>query len=306
MRYDNILGTIGDTPMVKLNRMVPEGAADVYVKLEYLNPSGSVKDRASINMIRDAVSRGLLKKGYSIVEPTSGNTGIGLAMTAAVLGYKAIIVMPDSMSVERIRLMQAYGAEVVTTPGSEGMSGAVKKAKEIVAKGKAFMPSQFTNPANVMAHYIGTAREILLDVPDVDAVVAGIGSGGTITGIGMGMRNFSSGVRVIGVEPSESPLLTSGTHGKHKIQGIGADFVPENLNMEYVDEIVTVKSDDAILTAKRLASEEGILAGISSGANVHAAMNIAERLGKGKKIVTLIADSGERYMSMGIYDKVLQ
>jgi cysteine synthase A len=303
MIYDNILGTIGNTPVIRLNNVVPKGAADVLVKAENFNPSGSVKDRASISMIRDAEAKGLLKKGYSIVEPTSGNTGIGIAMISAVLGYKAVIVMPDSMSGERIRLIKSYGAEVVTTPGSEGMSGAVKKAEDIVAKGKAFMPQQFNNPANIMAHYVGTAREILHDVPDVNAVVAGIGTGGTITGIGRGMKNFSPDVKVIGVEPYESPLLTKGTFGPHEIQGIGANFVPENLDLELVDEIVTVKSADAIKMTKRLAREEGLLVGISSGASVYAAIEIAKRYGEGKKVVTILADGGERYMSTGIYDR---
>lgn len=303
MIYDNILGTIGNTPVIRLNNVVPKGAADVLVKAENFNPSGSVKDRASISMIRDAEAKGLLKKGYSIVEPTSGNTGIGIAMISAVLGYKAVIVMPDSMSGERIRLIRSYGAEVITTPGSEGMSGAVKKAEDIVSKGEAFMPQQFNNPANIMAHYVGTAREILHDVPDVNAVVAGIGTGGTITGIGKGMKNFSPDVKVIGVEPYESPLLTKGTFGPHEIQGIGANFVPENLDLELVDEIVTVKSADAVKMTKRLAREEGLLAGISSGATVHAAIGIAKRYGEGKKVVTILADGGERYMSTGIYDR---
>ena len=306
MIYDNILGTIGNTPVIRLNNVVPKGAADVLVKAEKFNPSGSVKDRASISMIRDAEAKGLLKKGYSIVEPTSGNTGIGIAMISAVLGYKAVIVMPDSMSGERIRLIRSYGAEVVTTPGSEGMSGAVKKAEDIVSKGEAFMPQQFNNPANIMAHYVGTAREILHDVPDVNAIVAGIGTGGTITGIGKGMKNFSPDVKVIGVEPYESPLLTKGTFGPHEIQGIGANFVPENLDLELVDEIVTVKSADAVKMTKRLAREEGLLAGISSGATVHAAIEIAKRYGEGKKIVAILADGGERYMSTGIYGEALK
>jgi cysteine synthase A len=306
MLYDNILGTVGGTPMIRLNRVVPKGAAAVFVKAENLNPSGSIKDRAAISMIRDAESRGLLKKGYSIVEPTSGNTGIGIAMAAAVLDYKAVIVMPDSMSAERIALMRAYGAEVITTPGRDGMAGAVKKAEDIVAKGKAFMPQQFSNKANVMAHYTGTAVEILNDVPDVNAVVAGIGTGGTITGIGMGMRNLSPDVKIIGVEPYESPLLTKGKHGPHNIQGIGANFVPEILKKEYIDEIVTIRGDDAVKMMRRLAKEEGMLVGISSGASVAAAIDVAVRYGKGKKIVAIVADDGERYMSTGSYDEALK
>ena len=306
MLCNNILGTIGGTPTVRLNKVVPDGSADVFVKMENFNPSGSIKDRASISMIRDAESRGLLKKGYSIVEPTSGNTGIGLSMISAALGYKAVIVMPDSMSMERIRIMRSYGADVILTPGSEGMSGAVKKAEEIAGKGNAFMPQQFRNSANVMAHYLGTAKEILIDLPDVSAVVAGIGTGGTITGIGMGMRNFSPDVKVIGVEPYESPLLTKGKSGAHKIQGIGADLIPEILDKEYIDEIIAVKENDAIEMTRRLAREEGILSGISSGAAVRAALDIAARYGKGKKVVAVAADGGERYMSTGIYDQALQ
>ncbi|MCL2607290.1 MAG: cysteine synthase A [Methanomassiliicoccaceae archaeon] len=302
MLYDNILGTIGNTPVIKLNAAVSEDDAEVYAKMESFNPSGSVKDRASISMIRDAESKGLLKKGYAIVEPTSGNTGIGISMAAAVLGYKAIITMPDSMSPERVQIMRSYGAEIIMTPGSEGMTAAVRKAEEIVAKGKAFMPQQFNNHANVMAHYLGTAREILQDVPDVNAVVAGIGTGGTATGIGMGLRNFAPDVKMIGVEPYESPLLTKGIHGKHMIQGIGANFVPGVLNREYIDEILTIKEKDAVRMTKRLAKEEGLLVGISSGASVSAALKIAKRYGPGKKIVVILADSGERYMSTGIFD----
>jgi cysteine synthase A len=302
MLYENVLGRIGDTPMIKLNSVVPEGAAEVFLKAENFNPSGSVKDRSAIAMIRDAESRGLLKKGDYIVEPTSGNTGIAISMAAAVLGYKAVIVMPDTMSHERIRLMRAYGAEVIMTDGAEGMAGAVRKAEKIVASGNAFMPQQFKNDANIMAHYTGTAREILVDVPDVNAVVASIGTGGTITGIGKGMRNFSPDVKMIGVEPYESPLLTKGKHGDHKIHGIGANFVPDILDRGYIDEIITIKGDDAIKMTKRLAVEEGLLLGISSGAAVVAAIDVAVRYGKGKKVVAVVADDGERYMSAGIYD----
>ena len=302
MLYNDILGTIGNTPMIRLNRILPEGAADVFVKAESFNPSGSIKDRAAISMIRDAESRGLLKKGYSIVEPASGNAGIGMAMVAAVLGYKAVIVTPDYISAERMSTIKSYGAEVITTPGSEGMAGAVRKAESVVADGNAFMPQQFNSRANVMAHYVGTAREILTDLSDVNAVVACIGTGCTVTGIGMGMRNFSPGVKVIGVEPYEIPLITKSTHGSHEIREIGANFIPDILDMENVDEVITVKSDDATKMAKRLAREEGILAGISSGAAVAAAIGIAERYGTGRKIVAMLADGGERYMSTGMYD----
>jgi cysteine synthase A len=302
MLYENILGMIGDTPVVRLNNVVPYGAAEIFLKGENFNPSGSIKDRAAIAMIRDAESKGLLKKGDYIVEPTSGNMGIGISMVAAVLGYKSIIIMPDTMSKERIGLMKAYGAEVIITDGADGIAGAVRKAEKIVAAGNGFMPQQFRNSANVIAHMNGTANEILADIPDVNAVVASIGTGGTITGVGRGMRNLSPGVKVIGVEPFESPLLTKGVTGDHKIQGIGTNFVPEILDLGYVDEIVTIKSDDAMKMTKLLAKEEGLLVGISTGAAVAASVEIAVRYGKGKKVVVVAADNGERYMSTGVFD----
>ena len=289
MFQGSILDTIGKTPVVKLRRI-----GDIYVKLESKNPGGSVKDRAALFMIRDAEAKGLLKNGR-IVEATSGNTGIGLALVSAALGYKLTVVMPDSMSKERADVMKAYGAEVIFTPGTKGMKGAVELA-ESMSKDGAFMPSQFSNPSNIMAHYVGTAKEILEDVPDVEVVVAGIGTGGTVTGIGRAMKNFSPNIKIIGVEPEESPLLTKGTSGPHKIQGIGSNFVPDNLDRSVIDSIVTVKGDDAVKMAKRLAREEGILAGISSGAAVHAALKF-----KDKKVVAILPDTGERYMSTGIF-----
>jgi len=293
MFIGSVLDTIGKTPAVKLQRI-----GDVYVKLESRNPGGSVKDRASLFMIRDAESRGLLKSG-KIVEATSGNTGIGLAMVSAALGYKLTIVMPDNMTRERAEIMKAYGAEVIFTPGTEGMKGAVAKAEEIAKKEKAFMPAQFSNPSNVMAHYVGTAKEILEDVPDIDIIVAGIGTGGTATGLGKAMKNFAPKVRIIGVEPLESALITTGKAGPHGIQGIGANFIPDLLDMDVIDSIVTVKSDDAKAMARRLAREEGILAGISSGAAVHAALSLAK---DGKKVLAILPDSGERYISTGIFE----
>ncbi len=301
MKFDDILGTVGRTPVVRLNRITSGLKSEVYVKVEGKNPGGSIKDRAALSMIDDAVANGKLKEGGVIIEPTSGNTGIGLAMVSAVRGYRAVIVMPDTMSKERISLMKAYGADVVLTPGKEGMAGAVSKAEEIAKETGGIIIGQFYNPANPMAHYVGTAKEILEDIPDVDFVVAGIGTGGTVTGIGKGLKRFSSKAKVIGVEPAESPLITEGRVGPHKIQGIGANFVPENYDKDAVEKVVTVKGDDAIDTMRRLAREEGILAGISSGAAVKAALDLASSV-EGKKIVAILPDVGDRYLSTGIFD----
>ena len=301
MRFDDILATIGRTPVVRLNRLTSGMKSEVYVKVEGKNPGGSIKDRAALSMIDDAVANGRLKEGGTIIEPTSGNTGIGLAMVSAVRGYKAVIVMPDTMSKERISLMRAFGAEVVLTPGKEGMAGAVSKAEELAKETGGIIAGQFYNPSNPMAHFVGTAKEILEDIPDVDYVVAGIGTGGTVTGIGRGLKRFSSKAKVIGVEPAESPLITEGKAGAHKIQGIGANFIPDNYDKEAVDKVVTVKGDDAIETARRLAREEGILAGISSGAAVKAALDLASTM-EGKKIIAILPDVGDRYLSTGIFD----
>ena len=301
MTYGNVLEAIGNTPVIKLNNLTAGLSSTIYVKLESKNPGGSIKDRAALSMIINAESKGLLKKGGTIIEPTSGNTGIGLAMVAAVRGYKTIIVMPDTMSKERISMMTAYGADVILTPGKEGMAGALNKAKELAEKTKGFIPQQFENPANPLAHYIGTAREILEDVPDVDYIVAGIGTGGTVTGIGMALRDFASNAKVIGVEPAESPLLTEGRTGSHRIQGIGANFVPGNYDKRFVEKIITVKSDDAVEITRRLAREEGIFAGISSGAAVSAALKLASEE-ENKIFVAILPDGGDRYLSTGIFD----
>lgn len=301
MIFDNVLGSVGNTPVVRLNKMTVGCDSSVYVKMEGKNPGGSIKDRAAIFMIDDAESKGILKAGGTIIEPTSGNTGIGLSMVAAVRGYKAIIVMPDTMSKERISLMKAYGAEVVLTPGAEGMAGAVRKAEEIAKECGGFIPQQFDNPSNAFAHYVGTAKEILEDLPDVDYVVAGIGTGGTASGIGRAFRNYSSNAKVIGVEPAESPLITEGRAGPHKIQGIGANFIPGNYDKEAISRVVTVRGDDAIEAARRLSREEGIFAGISSGAAVFAALELAKEE-KGKKILVILPDVGDRYLSTGIFD----
>ena len=299
--FDDILGTVGRTPLVRLNKLTKGMKSEVYVKVEGKNPGGSIKDRAALSMIDDAVATGKLKDGGVIIEPTSGNTGIGLAMVAAVRGYRTIIIMPDTMSKERISLMKAYGAEVVLTPGKEGMAGAVAKAEELAKETGGMIAGQFYNPANPFAHFVGTAKEILEDVPDVDYVVAGIGTGGTVTGIGRGLKRFSSKAKVIGVEPAESPLINEGHAGPHKIQGIGANFIPENYDKDVVEKVVTVKGDDAIKTMRRLAREEGILAGISSGAAVKAALEIASKE-ESKKIVAILPDVGDRYLSTGIFD----
>ena len=298
---ENVLESIGNTPMIRLGRMAEGLKSQVFVKYEGTNPGGSIKDRAALFMIRDAESRGALRKGMTIIEPTSGNTGIGLCMIGAYLGYRCIIVMPDTMSKERISLMKAYGAEVVLTPGAEGMAGSLKKADELKSELGGFIPSQFSNPANAEAHIITTSREILEQVPDVDYVVAGIGTAGTATGIGKGLRKYASKAKVIGVEPASSPLITEKRAGPHKIQGIGANFVPDILDLDYIEKVVTVTDDDAIQYARRLVREEGILAGISSGAAVCAALRLASET-EGRKIVAILPDRGERYLSTGIFE----
>ena len=298
--YSSITETIGETPLVRLNRMTPPGT-HVYVKIEKGNPAGSIKDRAALSMIDDAVAKGLLEDGGTIIEPTSGNTGIAISMIAAARGYKAVIVMPDTMSKERISLMRAYGAEVVLSPGSEGMQGAVDLAERIRAERGGFIAGQFDNPANVAAHRTGTGKEILRDLPDVDYVYAGIGTGGTASGIGLTFKDAGSDAKVIGIEPAESPLITEGHAGKHNIQGIGSNFVPGNYLPEAVDSVETVPTDDAIRTAVELARKEGVFVGISSGANVFAAIRKA-REEPSAKIVAILPDGGEKYMSLGIYE----
>lgn len=298
--YSSITETIGDTPLVRLNRMNPPGT-EVYVKVERGNPAGSIKDRVALSMINDAVARGVLKEGGTVIEPTSGNTGIAVAMIAAARGYRAIIVMPDTMSQERISLMRAYGAEVVLSPGAQGMQGAVDRADEIAKETGGFICGQFDNPANTAAHRVGTGPEILRDLPDVDYVFAGIGTGGTASGIAMAFRDAGSKARVVGVEPAESPLLTQGKAGPHKIQGIGANFVPGNYHSEAIDSVETVTGDDAVATAVELARKEGIFAGISSGANVFAALRKV-REEPSARVVAILPDGGDKYMSLGIFD----
>ena len=301
MLFDDVLSSIGNTPLIRLNRLTEGMGSEVYVKVEGKNPAGSIKDRAALSMIEDAVARGVLEEGGTVIEPTSGNTGIGLCMVCAVRGYKAVIIMPDTMIKVRISLMKAYGAEVILTPGKDGMAGAVSEAERIAEERGGIIAGQFDNPANPRAHVVGTAKEILNDLPDVDYVVAGIGTGGTATGIGEGFKLYSSNAKVVGVEPAESPLITEGRSGPHKIQGIGANFIPGNYLEEYIDRVVTVKGDDSIEMMRRLAREEGILAGISSGAAVFAALEIASKE-EGKKIVAILPDVGDRYLSTGIFD----
>ena len=303
-KIKTILDMIGNTPMVKLARMAGTSDAEVWVKLESFNPGGSVKDRIALAMIEDAEQRGKLKKGMKIVEPTSGNTGIGLAMVAAVKGYTLVLTMPESMSMERRQLLQAYGAELVLTPAAKGMQGAVDKAAEIMASGsECYMPQQFENPSNPMVHRRTTAAEILsfMGGKRIDAFVAGVGTGGTITGVGEVLRKKVKGVRIYAVEPAASPVLSGGKAGPHPIQGIGANFVPKILNTKVYDEIIQVTADDAKATTKRLAKEEGLLVGISSGAACWAALQVAVKLGKGERVVTILPDGGERYLSMGVF-----
>lgn len=298
--YGSITETIGDTPIVRLRNICPPGS-EVYVKLERGNPGGSIKDRAALSIINDAEARGLLGPGGTIVEATSGNTGIALSMIAAARGYRTVIVMPDTMSKERISSMRAYGAEVVLTPGSLGMSGAVEEAERIAAERGGFVADQFGNIMNRAAHRTGTGVEILRDIPDVDYVFAGFGTGGTATGIAMAFRDAGARGKVIGVEPAESPLVTSGTAGPHRIQGIGANFVPGNLDVDLLGGVVTVAGDDAVSTTVELARREGIFCGISSGAAVYAALRKAEEE-PGKRIVAILPDGGDKYMSTGIFD----
>lgn len=300
---DSVLDLVGATPLVKLRRVIPQEAATVLGKMESLNPGGSVKDRIALAMVEEAERAGRLQPGSTIVEPTSGNTGIGLALVAAVKGYRIILTMPEDMSVERRRLLERYGAELVLTPGIEGMTGAVFAAQELCREHPDyFMPQQFENPANPEIHHRTTGREILDATGGrIDAFVAGVGTGGTITGVGHLLREeLGERVLLVAVEPSRSPVLSGGRAGMHGIQGIGASFIPGVLDRQVYNEIIRVEDKDAVLWSKRLAREEGILAGISAGANVFAARKIAERLGAGKTVVTVICDTGERYLSVNM------
>ncbi|NFH91780.1 cysteine synthase A [Clostridium botulinum] len=303
MIYNGILELIGKTPILKLNNLISDdNMAEVYVKLEKFNPGGSVKDRAALGMIEKAEKEGLLKKGSIIVEPTSGNTGIGLALIGKLKGYKVIIVMPETMSKERRDLIKAYGAELVLTDGSKGMKGAIEKAVEIAVGDEYFIPQQFENYANPEKHYETTAEEIYKDIPDLDAIVAGVGTGGTLVGISKNLKNRNTQIKTVAVEPFSSPILSGGKPGAHKIQGIGAGFIPEIYDEKYIDEVLKVKDEDALKITKDVAQIEGVLVGISSGAAIYGAIKIAQKLGKGKKVLAIAPDGGEKYISMGIYD----
>jgi cysteine synthase len=304
---NNIAELIGDTPIVKLNRLNPNNGADIYVKLEYFNPSGSVKDRAAYNMIIEAEKHGLLKPNSTIIEPTSGNTGIGIAMNAAARGYKAILVMPDTMTQERINLLKAYGAEVVLTPGDEKMQGAIRKAEQLTKEiPNAFMPMQFDNSANPDAHRHTTAKEIVDALNEIgkplSAFVATAGTGGTITGTGESLKEYYKDLNVYVVEPAGSPVLSGGKPGKHKLVGTSPGFIPSILNQKVYDEILKIDDDQAYEITRRLAREEGILVGPSSGAACYAAIETAKGLTKDDVVVCMIADTGERYLSSDVFD----
>ncbi|OQO71356.1 cysteine synthase A [Enterococcus villorum] len=303
--YHSITELIGRTPIVKLNHLVPEDSADVYVKLEFFNPGGSVKDRIALSMIERAEHDGLLKPGDTIIEPTSGNTGIGLAMVGVAKGYKVMIVMPETMSVERRLLMKGYGAELRLTPGSEGISGSIKEAKRLAKEHGYFLPLQFENPANPSIHEKTTGPEIqeAFGVNGLDAFVAGIGTGGTISGAGKELKRVYPAIEIIGVEPAESAILEGKEAGPHKIQGIGTGFVPDTLDTSVYDKVVSVTGDQAMETARMVGKEEGILVGISSGAAIAAALEEAKVLGKGKKVLAIAPDNGERYLSTALYQE---
>ena len=303
---ENILKLIGNTPLVKLNQL-NDSEAEILLKLESFNPMSSVKDRIGLALIEDAEKSGRLKKGGLIIEPTSGNTGIGLAMAAAVKGYKLILTMPETMSIERRKLLAALGAEIVLTEGAKGMQGSIDKAQELhAANPGSIIPGQFTNPANPAYHYKVTAEEILRDTDNrIDFFVAGVGTGGTLTGIGTRLKEVNPDAKLIAVEPGDSPILSGGKAGPHKIQGIGANFIPKILNTEIIDEIMPVRAEDAGNISRELAKREGILVGISSGAALFAALTVAHRKeNAGKRIVALMPDSGERYLSTWLFDDI--
>lgn len=304
--YHSITELIGQTPIVKLNHLVPEDSAEVYVKLEFFNPGGSVKDRIALSMIEKAERDGLLKPGDTIIEPTSGNTGIGLAMVGVAKGYKVIIVMPETMSIERRLLMKGYGAELLLTPGKDGISSSIKEAKRLAAENDYFLPLQFENPANPSIHEKTTGHEIqeAFGVNGLDAFVAGIGTGGTISGAGKELKRVYPAIEIIGVEPAESAILEGKEAGPHKIQGIGTGFVPDTLDTSVYDRVVSVTGEQALATAREVGKKEGILVGISSGAAIAAALAEAKVLGKGKKVLAVVPDNGERYLSTALYQEM--
>jgi len=303
-RSEKILEQIGNVPLVRLKKLETDNSAAIYAKIEAFNPGGSVKDRICLAMIEKAEQDGCLQPGNIVIEPTSGNTGIGLSMVCAVKGYKLILTMPDTMTIERRRLLSAYGAELILTPGAQGMRGAVLKAEELAAKHGYFLPQQFNNPANPEIHRKTTGPEILdaMKGLSIDGFVAGVGTGGTITGTGEVLKGHNPAIHIAAVEPADSPILSGGAPGPHKIQGIGAGFIPEVLNTKIYNEVITVSNEQAYDFTKRLAKEEGLLAGISSGAALYGALQVAKKLGKGKNVVVILPDTGERYLSTGVFD----
>lgn len=304
--YNSVTELIGKTPIVKLNKIVPEDSADVFVKLEFFNPGGSVKDRIALSMIEKAEHDGLLKPGDTIIEPTSGNTGIGLSMVGVAKGYKVIIVMPETMSIERRLLMKGYGAELILTPGVDGISGSIREAERLAKENGYFLPLQFENEANPLVHEKTTGPEIhqAFGVNGLDAFVAGIGTGGTITGAGRELKRVYPKIELVGVEPAESAILEGKEAGPHKIQGIGTGFVPKTLDTSVYNKVLSVTGDEAMKTAREVGRKEGILVGISSGAAIAAALKVAKELGKGKKVLAVVPDNGERYLSTALYQEM--
>lgn len=304
--YNSVTELIGKTPIVKLNKLVPEDSADVFVKLEFFNPGGSVKDRIALSMIEKAEHDGLLKPGDTIIEPTSGNTGIGLSMVGVAKGYKVIIVMPETMSIERRLLMKGYGAELILTPGVDGISGSIREAERLAKENGYFLPLQFENEANPLVHEKTTGPEIhqAFGVNGLDAFVAGIGTGGTITGAGRELKRVYPKIELVGVEPAESAILEGKEAGPHKIQGIGTGFVPKTLDTSVYDKVLSVTGDEAMETAREVGRKEGILVGISSGAAIAAALKVAKELGKVKKVLAVVPDNGERYLSTALYQEM--
>ena len=303
MLYENLLDIIGNTPIVKINNIFDtDSHADVYLKLENFNPGGSVKDRAALGIIKKAEEEGKLKPGSTIIEPTSGNMGISLAFIGSLKGYKTIIVMPDTMSIERRNILKALNAELILTDGARGMKGAIEKAESLASKNKNyFMPEQFSNPANVEAHYETTGEEILRDLPDVDVFIAGVGSGGTLSGVGRRLKEHSLDIQVVAVEPLTSAVISGEKPGKHQIQGLGAGFIPDTLDMKVIDRIIPVSDNKAFEFVKLIARKCGLFLGVSTGANVAAAYEIAKNMEKGKKVLTIASDTGEKYLSLNIY-----
>lgn len=298
---NSVTELIGKTPIVRLNHLTDENDAELYAKLEYFNPGSSVKDRIALAMIETAEKEGKLKPNDTIIEPTSGNTGIGLALVAAVKGYKAILVMPETMSIERRKLFKAYGAEVILTPGAQAIKGSIAKAQELAKEKGYFLPQQFQNPANPQVHYLTTGKEIAEAFESLDAFVAGVGTGGTLSGSGKALKEKFKDIRVYAVEPKDSPVLNGGKGGPHKIQGIGTGFIPDTLDTEIYDEVIDVANEQAFEYARLAGKKEGVLAGISGGAAIYGGVQVAKKLGKGKKVVVVVPDNGERYLSTPLY-----